>query len=174
MLTTWPFSVRSPANPGGQFRAKLKPIAGRGAAFLGWAVSDFVVSRRSASLLLAATLLTIALPVAAQLDTMRRASIVRAGPDNLFPQVARLPIASSVHIFGCTANRSWCDVLSGRTRGWVPVNDLSQSSRLRNAPALTFSVAEYWDTHYRRRAWYANRDNWLGWGTPGWQPPAAR
>ena len=174
MLTIWPFSVRSPANPGGRLRAKLKSFANRGAAFLRRSVSDFVMSRRFASLLLALPLLTIAFPVAAQLDTTRRAAIVRAGPDTVFPQVARLPIASSVHIFGCTTDRSWCDVLSGRTRGWLPINDLSQSSRLRNAPALTFSVAEYWDTHYRRRAWYANRDNWLGWGTPGWQPPAAR
>ena len=132
------------------------------------------MSRRFAGLLLAAPLLAIALPVAAQLDTTRRAAIVRAGPDNLFPQVARLPNASNVHVFGCTTNPSWCDVLSGRTRGWVPINDLSQSSRVRNAPTITFSVAEYWDTHYRTRAWYASRDNWLGWGTPGWQSPAAR
>jgi len=131
------------------------------------------MSRRSARLLLAASLLTMALPAAAQLDTTRRAVIVRAGPDNLFPQVARLPNASTVRVFGCTANPRWCDVLSGRTRGWVPVNELSQSSRLRNAPAIAFSVVEYWDAHYRTRAWYASRDNWLGWGTPGWQPPAA-
>ena len=87
----------------------------------------------------------MALPAAAQLDTTRRAVIVRAGPDNLFPQVARLPNASTVRVFGCTANPRWCDVLSGRTRGWVPVNELSQSSRLRNAPAIAFSVVEYWD-----------------------------
>ena len=54
-------------------------------------------------------------------------------PGQRLPQVARLPNASNVRVFGCTRNPSWCDVLSGRTRGSVPINDLSQSSRLRSA-----------------------------------------
>lgn len=111
---------------------------------------------------------------AAQLDTTRRATVVRAGPDNAFPQVARLPNASNVRVFGCTSGRQWCDILSGRTRGWVPLSDLSQSSRLRNAPTVAFSVEEYWNAHYRTRAWFASRDRWVGWGTPGFVAPAAR
>jgi uncharacterized protein YraI len=132
------------------------------------------MSRLVASLLVTASLLAMAPSAQAQLDTTRRAVVVRAGPDNIFPQVARLPNASNVRVIGCVADRPWCDVLSGRTRGFIPVNDLSQSSRLRSAPTVTFSVAEYWDAHYRTRAWHASRDNWTGWGTPGWQPPAAR
>jgi uncharacterized protein YraI len=132
------------------------------------------MSRRYASAILGAVLLATTLPAHAQIDTTRRAVIVRAGPDNLFPQVARLPNASNVRVFGCTATPRWCDVMSGRTRGWVPLNDLTQSSRLRSAPTVTFSVADYWDAHYRTRAWYSSRDAWVGWGTPGWQRPAAR
>lgn len=113
-------------------------------------------------------------PAAAQLDTTRRAVVVRAGPDQRFPQVARLPNASTLHVFGCTADRRWCDVLSGRTRGWVPLNDLTQSSRLRNAATVTFSVEDYWTAHYRTRAWFSSKDRWAGWGTPGFVPPAAR
>ena len=126
---------------------------------------------RFARFLLAALCLALSFPAAAQLDTTRRAVTVRAGPDNAFPSVARLPNASNVRVFGCLANRLWCDILSGRVRGWVRLSDLSQSSRLRNAPTVTFSVAEYWDTHYRTRAWYSSRDRWLGWGTPGFNPP---
>jgi len=110
----------------------------------------------------------------AQLDTTRRATVVRAGPDNAFPQVARLPNGSNVRVFGCTSGRQWCDILSGRVRGWLPLSDLSQSSRLRSAPEITFSVEEYWNTHYRTRAWFAAKDRWVGWGTPGFVPPAAR
>lgn len=111
----------------------------------------------------------------AQLDQTRRAVIVRAGPDHAFPQVTRLPNGESLHVFGCTQGaRQWCDILAGRTRGWVPLNDLAQTSRVRNAPAVTFSVTEYWEAHYRTRAWFASLDRWKGWGTPGFVPPAAR
>ncbi len=117
-------------------------------------------------------LLGVSFPALAQLDTTRRAVTVRAGPDNTFPQVARLPNGANLRVFGCTANRLWCDILSGRTRGWVRLSDLSQSSRLRNAPTVTFSVVDYWDEHYRTRAWHSNRDRWVGWDTPGFKAPA--
>lgn len=118
--------------------------------------------------------LLAAAPVAAQLDSTRSATTVRAGPDNRFPQVARLSNATNVHVHGCLASRVWCDIQSGRTRGWVRLADLSQTSRLRNAATVTFSVADYWDAHYRTRSWYASRDRWLGWESPGFTPPSAR
>jgi len=116
--------------------------------------------------------LGLSMPALAQLDTTRRATTVRAGPDAVFPQVNPLPMSANVHVFGCIPNRQWCDILSGRIRGWVRATDLSQSSRVRNAPTVTFSVADYWDAHYRTRAWFGSRDSWLAWGTPGFQPPA--
>ena len=119
-------------------------------------------------------LAVLSLPAFAQLDTTLRATTVRAGPDHAFPQVTRLPTSSNVRVFGCIEGRTWCDVLSGRTRGWVRATDLRQTSRLRDAPTITFSVADYWDAHYRTRSWHSSRDNWLGWGTPGFEPPAAR
>jgi uncharacterized protein YraI len=127
---------------------------------------------RSLRVLSVLLLLAASLPALAQMDYTRRAVDVRAGPDTIFPRVARLPANSNLRVFGCTANRLWCDILSGRTRGWVRRSDLSQSSRVTHAPTVTFSVAEYWDAHYRTRAWYSSRDNWLGWGKPGFQRPA--
>ena len=129
---------------------------------------------RAFSMCAALSCLAYAGIAAAQLDTTRRASVVRAGPDNAFPQVARLPNASNVRVFGCMSGHEWCDILSGRTRGWLPLSDLSQSSRLRNAPTVTFSVEEYWTAHYRTRAWFSAKDRWAGWGTPGFVAPAAR
>ena len=125
-------------------------------------------------LLLALLAGLIAAPAAAQLDSTRRATIVRAGPDNRFPQVARLSNATNLHVHGCLADRIWCDIQAGRTRGWVRLQDLTQTSRLRNPRTVTFSVAEYWDAHYRTRSWFASRDRWLDWGTPGFTPPGAR
>ncbi|MFO1413865.1 MAG: hypothetical protein U1F10_08160 [Burkholderiales bacterium] len=122
-------------------------------------------------LLLACLTLIAAAPAAAQLDSTRRAAVVRAGPDNRFPQVARLPNATNLHVHGCLANRIWCDVQAGRTRGWVRMADLTSSSRLRNAATVTFSVADYWDAHYRTRSWYAARDRWIDWESPTFTPP---
>jgi uncharacterized protein YraI len=110
----------------------------------------------------------------AQLDSTRRAAVVRAGPDHAFPQVARLPNGASLHIAGCVASRQWCDVVAGRTRGFLPSDDLARSARLRDAPTVAFSVEEYWDAHYRRRAWFATRDQWAGFGTPGFVAPRMR
>lgn len=131
------------------------------------------MTHRFALPFLFASALLLAAPAAhAQLDTTRRATIVRAGPDARFPQVARLPNGSNVRVFGCTAPPRWCDVLSGRTRGWLPVNDLSQSTRVTHAPVVTFSVEDYWTAHYRTRSWFASKDRWVGWGTPEFVPPS--
>lgn len=128
--------------------------------------------RLAVLLSIACALLAHAPRADAQLDTTRRATVVRAGPDARFPQVARLPNGSNVRVFGCTAAPRWCDVLSGRTRGWIPINDLSQSTRVTHAPVIVFSVESYWTAHYRTRSWFASKDRWVGWGTPGFVPPS--
>jgi hypothetical protein len=43
-----------------------------------------------------------------------------------------------------------------------------------HAPVVTFSVEDYWNTHYRTRAWFSSKDRWIGWGTPGFVPPTGR
>jgi uncharacterized protein YraI len=117
--------------------------------------------------------LVASFPVSAQLDATFRAAAVHAGPDPAFPQVTQLPAAANVHVVGCVSNRQWCDIQSGRTRGWIRAADLRQSDRVRRAPEVTFSVDEYWGAHYRSRPWFSRRADWIGWGAPGFQPPKA-
>jgi uncharacterized protein YraI len=124
---------------------------------------------------LAAACLAWSAGAAAQLDYTRRAVTVRAGPDHAFPQVTRLQNGMNLRVVGCIAEPdAWCDVQAGRARGWLPRDDLAQSARVRNAPAVSFSVAEYWEAHYRSRPWFAGLDRWQGWGTPGFVPPPPR
>lgn len=123
-------------------------------------------------LLPAASLLLVALcaPAWAQTSNVtRQPANVRSGPDMRFPVVNRLPARTSVRVFGCTSGWRWCDISSGRTRGWVDSRDLSHS--VRRAPIVNFSVPSYWDRHYRGQPWYPNRNQWSNWGSPGWQPP---
>ena len=131
-----------------------------------------MTSRRLAHWIVSIALVA-SFPVSAQLDATFRVAVVHAGPDPTFPQVTRLPAASNVHVVGCVASRQWCDIVSGRSRGWIRAADLRQTDRVRRAPVVTFLVGEYWDAHYRSRPWFSRRDDWIGWGTPGFHPPKA-
>jgi uncharacterized protein YraI len=100
--------------------------------------------------------------------TLREVNM-RAGPDAVFPVVTWLNSQDIVQVQGCVAGFTWCDVVSGRQRGWI------NAKYLRNVfpdrvPVVTFSVERYWDEHFRNRRWYGNKADWIGWGTPGWQP----
>jgi uncharacterized protein YraI len=106
----------------------------------------------------------------AQWVTTTNAVNVRAGPSSQFPLVSWLPAVSSVRVVGCTSGWQWCDVVVGRTRGWVHARYLAGLARGRT-PIVGFSVADYWDAHYRHRPWYASRSDWLGWGSPSFRPP---
>lgn len=109
-------------------------------------------------------------PILAQTAMTVRAVNVRAGPDPIFPLVTWIPSGTPVSVAGCTEGWRWCDIVSGRTRGWVHAQYLTNVFRNRT-PIVTFSVESYWDTHYRGRPWYADRSTWMGWGTPGFTPP---
>lgn len=118
----------------------------------------------------AALLFTVTLEAAAQSAVTNSDVNMRAGPDRVFPVVGWLPPRTSVRVFGCTSDRRWCDVASGRNRGWVHSRYLSNVSRGRT-PTITFSVGPYWDLHYRGRPWYSSRSQWDGWGGPTFRPP---
>ncbi len=90
----------------------------------------------------------------------------------MFPLVSWLPAGTRVRVFGCTSGWRWCDVASGRNRGWVHSAYLTNVSR--RMPIVTFSVGSYWDLHYRGRPWYGSRSQWDAWGTPSFRPPPGR
>jgi len=98
-----------------------------------------------------------------------RAVNVRAGPDSAFPLVTTLRASTPLHVFGCVSGWHWCDVSYGRSRGWVHSSYIGNLFRDRT-PIIEFSVETYWDAHYRRRSWYADRSRWLNWGTPAFRP----
>jgi uncharacterized protein YraI len=113
----------------------------------------------------------VALPIQAlaqKVVTLRPVN-VRAGPDRSFPVVTPLNPNTPVHIFGCLSGWVWCDVASGRSRGWVQSSYLNSFFRDRT-PVITFSVESYWDEHYRRRPWYSQRSKWLNWQAPTGHP----
>ena len=118
----------------------------------------------------AALILSLTFEAAAQSAVTNSNVNIRAGPDSVFPLVGWLPPNTSVRVFGCTSDRRWCDVASGRNRGWVHSRHLSNMSRGR-PPTIAFSLGPYWDLHYRGRPWYSSAPQWSGWGTPGFRPP---
>jgi uncharacterized protein YraI len=123
---------------------------------------------------LVALSLLLPVPALAQFALTTQAVNVRAGPDRAFPMVTWLPTGTRVTVVGCTEGWQWCDVVLGRSRGWVHSRYLSNGVRSRAVPVVTFSVTTYWDTHYRGRPWYADRSVWVDWGTPSFQPPPTR
>lgn len=122
---------------------------------------------------LVALLLLPPIPVLAQSARTTHLVNMRAGPDVVFPLVTWFPERTQVSVVGCTADERWCDVVSGRSRGWVYSRYLSMRP-VNRFPTVTFSVESYWDAHYRSRRWFADKHLWIGWGTPSFQPPAPR
>jgi uncharacterized protein YraI len=121
-------------------------------------------------------ILLLAVPVGAlaQHTLTLRPVNVRAGPDHVFPLVTSLPPSTPVHVVGCTEGWRWCDIVSGRTHGWVDATNLSGMVRNPRVPFVKFSIGPYWDAHYRNRPWYSSQADWANWGTPSFQPPPSR
>lgn len=129
------------------------------------------MTRTSTGILLLSCIgLLWSIPAFAQWGTTRNAVNMRAGPGAEFPLVSWLPRSTSVRIVGCTSGWRWCDIVSGRTRGWIHSRYLSGVVRGRT-PVIGFSVQSYWDAHYRGRPWYSSQPSWIGWGSPSFQPP---
>jgi uncharacterized protein YraI len=92
---------------------------------------------------------------------------LRAGPDSGYPVVAKLRRNSDIRVYGCVDNYDWCDVQSGWYRGWVRsdfINTWDNGRRVTfveaaPAPVISFNIG-YWDTNYRNRPFYRDRDRW--------------
>jgi uncharacterized protein YraI len=117
----------------------------------------------------------LALPGVAQAATAIATTNVnlRAGPSTAYPPVNVVRGGEDVRVYGCLANRSWCDVDFYGQRGWMSSNYLAfvrggtrytgeRSVRYLGAPVITYSFGNYWDRHYRDRPFYRDRQRWDG------------
>jgi len=106
-----------------------------------------------------------------------------AGPDTSYPSVMMLGTGEPVAIEGCVNGWSWCDVITGDNRGWVPGSYLQEDYQGQRVlvpsygvqigiPIVTFVFAVYWDDYYRNRSWYGERERWSR-VTPQYRPIAA-
>lgn len=121
------------------------------------------------------------LPVSAQMQYQRRddgppamagrATMLRAGPEQGYPQVRRIEQGQQVQLYGCLSDRSWCDVRLGQDRGWVSGPDLQAEFRGRRDSVANlygqfqlgdrdFRIGDYWDDNYRQQPFYADRMRW--------------
>ena len=96
---------------------------------------------------------------------------LRAGPGTQYPIIGKVRGGTEVYVYGCLANRSWCDILVGGIRGWIYSRRLEFVYAGRRvlvpryyayfgAPIIRFDFS-YWDRYYWDRPWYRDwRPRW--------------
>ena len=108
---------------------------------------------------------------------------LRAGPAPEYPEIEDLPYGTYVSVQGCTEDWDWCDVVSDQGDwGWVPGDYIdyvyegepvvvTEYGPRIGIPVVTFSIASYWDAHYRDRPFYRERETWFHRDIPRRAPP---
>jgi len=131
-------------------------------------------------------LLLVSLAVASAQDAYTsRPMNVRAGPDREYPLVAQLDAGAPLDVHGCLDDWSWCDVSFDDSRGWIYAGGVSfvyQGGRVPlysygprlGLPVISFSLMTYWNSYYRGRPWYAQRDTWSHRRLPAHTRPPGR
>lgn len=108
-----------------------------------------------------------------------------AGPDPSYPLIDTLPAGAPLEIQGCTSGWEWCDVIFQGERGWIAGNYIEydydnqyvlvpQYGVQIGIPIVTFVISSYWDSHYRDRPFYRERDRWYARPMPHRPPPPPR
>jgi uncharacterized protein YraI len=96
---------------------------------------------------------------------------LRAGPDPSYPLIDLIPAGTEIDVLGCTDGWEWCDVIAYGNRGWIAGNYVEYFYQDRpvllpaygaqiGIPIITFVISTYWDSHYRGRPFYRERDRW--------------
>ena len=96
---------------------------------------------------------------------------MQSGPDLDYPPVDQLAAGTPVVIEGCIEGWTWCDVIAGDLRGWVPGTYIEEDYDGRwvyitdygpriGLPIVVFSLNTYWGAHYRNRPWYGEHERW--------------
>jgi uncharacterized protein YraI len=111
-------------------------------------------------------------PLAAAATATTTASVnVRAGPGKSFPTATWFLTGTQVTIEGCLFDWKWCDVSSGRHRGWVyarylshRINDtvvtIDRGGTTLGLPQTEFDLVPYWDAHFQNQIWYSRKAYW--------------
>jgi uncharacterized protein YraI len=97
---------------------------------------------------------------------------LQAGPDPTYPSITELAAGTPVAIQGCIDGWTWCDVIVGVDRGWVPGTFLEEDYGGQRVvvidygprvgiPVVSFSLGLYWDQHYHSRPFYSQRQEWV-------------
>jgi len=107
---------------------------------------------------------------------------LQAGPDPAYPSIVELSAGTPVSIQGCINGWTWCDVVVGADRGWVPGTFLEEDYGGQRVvvidygprigiPVVSFSLGLYWDQHYHNRPFYTQREQWVTKAIQPSQPP---
>ena len=105
-----------------------------------------------------------------------------AGPDPGYPLIDTIPAGAPLDIQGCTSGWEWCDVIFQGERGWIAGNYIEydydnqyvlvpQYGVQIGIPIVTFVISNYWDSYYRSRPFYRERDRWYARPMPRRPPP---
>lgn len=97
---------------------------------------------------------------------------LRAGPDGGYPVVELLERGEKLNLIGCLSSREWCEVRTrDKERGWVYASYLegvSKGGRVtfitnygNNVDIVVYEPVYYWDSYYRHKDFYKDRDRWL-------------
>lgn len=93
---------------------------------------------------------------------------VHAGPGPDYPVVGTLAADEDVQIQACLEGRTWCDISAPAGRGWVSGDYLAYvsdgtivASTATELPTTTYQAGQYWDSNYRDRDFYAQRDQYV-------------
>ncbi len=102
---------------------------------------------------------------------------LRAGPGRAFPLISLIPPHRPAEIFGCVDEWGWCDVALDGLRGWVAGNKLRvpyedtyvwlpQFAPRLGVPVIGFDFDTYWDSYYRGRPFFVERDRYRRYAPP--------
>jgi uncharacterized protein YraI len=127
--------------------------------------------RVCAQLLFAVALACAVSDAAAATATTTTSVNVRAGPGKSFPTATWFLSGTTVTIEGCLSDWQWCDVSSGRHRGWVYTRFLSfrhndtivtiqRGGASLGLPQTEFELVPYWDAHFQGNIWYSRKAYW--------------
>lgn len=97
---------------------------------------------------------------------------LQSGPDTDYPPIDNLSAGTEVDVQGCVEGFSWCDVIVGEDRGWVPGSFIEEDYNNQpeflvdygpriGIPVVSFNIGVYWDAHYHSRPFYAQRTEWV-------------